>query len=141
MPLVTGTLTDFGLQPLTGAQPELIFTPQEPATKNGRLLATRPIVVTPQPSGYFEVDLISTVGVVPATWYEVTIRWVDPASGFDHVRWRLTVPDGGGQIGTLLAAPAGPGTFYAGRERPPVDGKIWLDTSGTDHIRLKLYVN
>jgi len=129
MPLVTGTLTDFGLQPLTGAQPELIFTPQQASTKNGRLLATLPVRVTPQPSGYFEVDLISTVGLVPATWYELTILWLAPGGGFDHLRWRVNVPAEGGQIGTLLDAPTGQDVIWVGPTRPPTDGPVWFNTA------------
>jgi len=129
MPLVTGTLTDFGLKPLADQQPQLVFTPQEASTKNGRLLATAPVLVTPQPSGYFEVDLVATAGLVPETWYELTILWLTPGGGFDHPRWRITVPAAGGQIGTLLSAPAGSGAVFIGSSPPPMPSQYtwWID--------------
>jgi hypothetical protein len=133
MSLVTGTLTDFGLQPLAGLQPQIVFKASAPATKNGRLLATRPTVVVPQSSGYFTVDLISTDGTTPQIWYEVSIRWLDLNGGYisvDFLQWKLNVPIDGGTIGELLDAPANSGQVWFGPEPPDVPSTYtgWVKT-------------
>lgn len=131
MPTVTGTLTDFGTVPLSSSlAPRLIFVPSGAAAKNGRLFASRPIVVVPQPSGYFEVELFSTEGTTPPTWYEVTIQWLEEATNPDHLSWKLRVPAAGGQIGALLEAPAPSGAVWFGTEPPEVPSRYtgWVKT-------------
>lgn len=131
MPLVTGTLTDFNLNPLTALQPELTFVPSGAATKNGRLFSARPISIRPEPSGYFSIDLASTDGTTPETWYVVIVRFLDGSGNADYLRWKLRVPNAGGQIGQLLEAPTNPGLVWFGPNPPPgtpVRGTGWIKT-------------
>ena len=134
MPLVTGTLSDFIRDPLAAAlSPQIVFVPSSAAAKNGLLFASRPIIVTPQPSGYFEVDLFSTEGTTPPTWYTVRIQWVESNGGYlgaDHLEWKLRVPADGGQIGALLDAPAPSGAVWFGPEPPSSPSRYtgWVNT-------------
>jgi hypothetical protein len=126
MPLVTGTLSDIAPKSLAALNPEIIVTLSEPTTRAGRLFTTKPLVIVPEPSGYFAFEVASTSGMIPYAWYELTIRWISATGGFDHLRWRLRVPNDGGQIGHLLEAPAGADNIWIGAEPPPVDGPIWI---------------
>lgn len=112
MPTITGTLSDIGLEPLTGLSPVLRFTPSSPAVdREGRVFASKPVEVTPAPNGAFSVDLASTEGLSPvgAHW-QVQVGWRNPTAdgtGFsptDALSHKLFVPTGGGRIGDLVAA-------------------------------------
>jgi hypothetical protein len=133
MPLVTGTLTDFITNPLAaGINPRIVFQPSGAAAKNGRLFASRPIIVAPQPSGYFEADLFSNEGTTPPTWYLVKIQWLDSDGGYvaaDNLEWKLRVPADGGQIGALLEAPSPTGAVWFGPTPPPVPSQYtgWIN--------------
>ena len=128
MPLVTGTLSDIAPNPLAGLRPQIIIALSEPTTKNGRLFATAPIIIEPDPSGYFAIELASTSGMIPTSgaWYSLTIRWLSASGGFDHLRWKLRVPSEGGQIGHLLEAPAGADNIWISPNPPPVPGPVWI---------------
>lgn len=140
MALVTGTLSDFGLEPMTSLEPEIIFRPSDVGVVSGRLLATKPIRVRPFTSGYFQVELTSTDYVEPASWYTVEIRWLDFEGGYaavDFVDWKLFVPQEGGAIGDLLESPVNPAMVYVSLT-PPTAGSLprgtwWLE-SNPDNI-------
>jgi len=136
MALVTGTLKDFGLAPLSTYQPLISFTPSSAALQGGLLLATRPVAVVPSASGAFSADLQPTDGLMPATWYSIRIQWLDSDGGYaavDFVEWKLFVPQEGGQIGDLVAAPVNPALVYTSLTPPEVggipSGTWWLESN------------
>lgn len=110
MPLVTGTLTDIGLEPLTGLSPRLLFTPSAPAVRvDGRVFASKPVEVVPAADGSFSVDLASTDGLQPrGVHWQVSAGFHLPtvdnrgAPGADYFLFELFVPLAGGQIGDLI---------------------------------------
>ncbi|GAA0960168.1 hypothetical protein [Frigoribacterium faeni] len=130
MATVTGTLSDFGYASLAPLRPEIAFIPSGAGVFGGRLMATRPVTVTPGTSGYFEVDL------VPADdrWFQIRIAWLDPVSGApdnDYVEPRLYVPELGGPIGHLLKAPSTPSTDVAWQPTAPKPwpvGLVWVNS-------------
>jgi len=138
MAIVTGTLTDFGLQALTSLSPRIIFTASEPATLSGRLFATVPIVVTPSATGTFSVDLQPTDFVTPGVFYRVRVEWLDAAGGYvgvDLLDWPLYVPAGGGAIGDLVQVDANPALAWVGVDPPPqlpVRTVWWLQVNPDD---------
>jgi len=141
MAIVSGTLSDFGLTPLAGFQPTIIFTPSGVGVSGTRLLATRPIQVTPNPDGQFQLDLMSTDDITPATWYEVQIRWLEPSGGYSHidfVDWKLFVPAAGGPLGNLLRAPSNNQLlviWQATEPNPWPVGVVWANTTTGDLLR------
>lgn len=110
MPLVTGTLTDIGLEPLTGLSPRLLFTPSAPAVRvDGRVFASKPVEVVPAADGSFSVDLASTDGLSPRhTHWRLQVQFrasTSGAGGFtasDFLPFELFVPLAGGPIGDLI---------------------------------------
>lgn len=133
MPLVNGTLTDFGLDPLATYAPRLTFRAAAPGTDGLGIYTTRPVEVVPAANGYFEVDLIATDALAAANYYNVQVHWtdVDPTrkDRTETLPWRLHVPPEGGALGDLLAAPASPGNVWVGADAPesPSAGTWWLD--------------
>jgi len=138
MPLVNGTLTDFGLDPIAGLTPRLVFMPASPGVAGLNVLTTLPVEVTPAANGYFEVDLASTQTIAPATYYIVKITWIDAAQNRRHrselLPWKLFVPPEGGALGDLLRVPSNPALTFTGTEAPynPAVGSWWLDPTTGD---------
>jgi len=136
MPTVTGTLKDFGLASISDRQPQIIFTPSGPAFSGSNILATTPIVATPDGSGAFSVTLTSSATLRPATWYAVRIEWLDSASNFMGVDIvdRLDVPPAGGAIGDLASIDFNPTSVYASPTAPssPAVATWWLNTTTGD---------
>lgn len=135
MAVVTGTLSDFQLDALAPYSPQVVFTPSGVATSLSRLLATRPVTVVPDATGFFSVDLVPSTTLVPDAWYDVTIRWLEADGGYaatDHVGWRLDVPPAGGTISDLFRVNAGRADVWIGPTEP-VDaqptGSLWINTS------------
>lgn len=134
MAIVTGSLRDFTTTAIPQARaPRIVFTPSGAGTTTTRLLASIPVVVTPDTSGAFSVDLAPTDQVMPAVYYRIRIEWLDASGGFvgvDIPDWSLAVPSSGGSIGDLLTAPANSGSVWIGLDPPPkpVPGTWWLQT-------------
>jgi len=139
MAVVTGTLKDFGLAPLTSYQPQITFTPSSATGKNGELYAARPITVVPNSAGSFIVDLLPTEDAVTAVWYEVKIQWLDSDGGYaavDFVNSKLFVPRAGGAIGALIEFPVNPALVYISLS-PPKAGNVppgtwWMHSNPND---------
>lgn len=135
MALVTGALSDVGIEAFPDLKPLLKFTPSGPATAGTRLFATKPVTVPVNAgSGIFSVDLQPTTSMRPAVWYVVTIEWLDPAGNYvsnDFLQWKLFVPSGGGNFGDLIGAPANPMLFWVSDTAPvsPQKGQRWLNTT------------
>lgn len=133
MPLVNGTLTDFGLDPMAGHAPRITFRPAAPGFNGLTVLATKAVDVTPAANGFFEVDLVSTDEIQPATHYVVQLHWTDTEptrkDRVDTLPWKLFVPVSGGALGDLLAVPANPAQVWVGTEPPadPEPGTWWYD--------------
>lgn len=111
---VTGTLTDLGLEPLTGLNPVLVFFPPESiALTTGHISVTEPVEVEPDSTGAFTAELASTDDLVGrGQRWRVALGWRDPdtfgASGhtrYDHPRWKIAVPRGGGRLVDMLDQP------------------------------------
>lgn len=122
MVAVTYTLTDFGLQTLTGKSPRVIFTPSGAGVKIEQLFPSTPIVSIPDASGHGVVDLEPTDGVVPSVWFTVSIEHLQPGGQYTHydvLDYRLFVPYGGGEIGSLPDAPLSPSTVLVSLDPPP----------------------
>lgn len=134
MATVTGTLNDFNLQSLASYSPRVVFTASEPAASPARLFSTKPIMVTPNASGGFTVELQPTTQLVPeGVFYRIRIEWLDSTGGFvgvDFVDWPLLVPDTGGSIQDLLDVAPGTSLVWVGLVPPPEDppkaGRLWL---------------
>lgn len=132
MAIVTGTLTDFGLTLLPGLQPVVIFQADSPGVSPGTVFVDRPIEVVPNSSGAFSVNLQPLDVVRPATFYRVTVKWLDSGGafiGFNEIPGKLYVTSAGGKIGDLLATEGGaPGLTWVGLTEPPTNGPYtsWL---------------
>lgn len=134
MPNVTGTLRDFNITTLAAYSPRIIFTASSAATSPTRLYSTKPIVVTPNLAGDFEVFLQATDTLNPSVWYTIRVEWLDSDGGYvgvDLLEWKLFVTDDGGSIGDLLAVPANPAQVWIGLEPPPhpTPGLWWLQAN------------
>ena len=143
MPTVTGNLSDFGLQSLAAYSPEVRFVPSSVAVEGPRLLATRPVVATPDARGFFAVTLASNEAMTPATWYELQIVWLEPGDGSgyaaaDFPDLRLHVPITGGAIANLLRVPATNALLVAFQPTEPDPwpvGLTWVNSVTGDLIR------
>lgn len=132
MPIVKGTLTDFGLDPLS-SEMELWFIPAHAGLRGLNLLSRKPVRVTPAKNGLFEADLVSTEAVSPATWYEMEIRYLDRREKkIERLPWELRVPAAGGILSDLLRVPSNPALVFTGEKAPPnpAPGSWWQDTTG-----------
>lgn len=128
MAVVTGTLSDFGLQSLVGKSPIITFTASSAGVKGGRLFSTTPIRVTPDAAGAFSVTLEATDGVVPEVWYQVGIEHLQTGGEYTHydvLGYRLYVPDAGGQIGSLPGVPLSPQNVLVSLDPPPPGYRGW----------------
>lgn len=137
---VTLKLSDFGLDPIAGLQPEIEFQPSEPGVgTGGKLLATAPIRVTPDSSGNGTVQLHTTDDLLPVgVHYKIVIRWLDAKGKFvraDNPNWKLQVPTGGGAIADLARLPFGFGITITSPTQPPIWvglGASWLQMDPSD---------
>ena len=135
MPIISGTLRDFGLTAFPGQNPVITFRANGPAvTQSGALLATKDINVTPDSAGDWSVSLAATDTLATGdVWYTISISWLDPANnyiGIDFPEWRLFVPaKGGGDLADLLEKPANPSLVWVGLTPPfaPTPRTKWLD--------------
>ena len=139
MPIVNGTLTDFGLDPLTVNSPVLYFRASSTGIAGLNILSKRKAVeVRPAAgNGFFEVDLVATAAVAPAdTHYIIELRYRDEAGMTisETLPWKLYVPGDGGALGDLLRVPANPALVFTGTEPPELAtaGVWWLDAATGD---------
>lgn len=110
MPSVTYNLSDVGLGHLTGLNPEVIFTLNEPNTAGAKIFSTRPEKSTPDSAGNGTVTLADTTVMSRAAWYTLSVRWQEPGvagmTGYSpvdvHTNLRIIVPAEGGPIGNLI---------------------------------------
>jgi len=124
---VTGTLSDFGLQPIAGLYPEIEFMPSGPAVASGgRLLITEPVRTTPSSGGAFTVNLQESDDLVPVgMFYKMSVKWLDAAGNYvrvDSPDWKIRVPTGGGPIADLIQLPFGAALVVTSPTAPP----LWL---------------
>lgn len=106
MAVMTGSLRDFAYRRMNFYNPRIIFTPSGVGTRGEFLIASEPVVVTPDEQGEFTVNLEPTQGVVPQIWYRITIEWSDAAGNFqkqDNPDWVLVVPFAGGRVAQNIA--------------------------------------
>jgi len=149
MPVVTGTLADFGLVPLAPYAPQLVWLPSGNAITTGSstfLLSTKPRVTIPAADGSWTVNLVQTdilVGISDPH-YKLRIEWLDPdnpsasPSGFEVPNWKIYVPAAGGKISDLIAAPWNPILAWVGETPPPGRGTpntLWLNPVTGDLMR------
>lgn len=130
MATVTGSLMDLGLTVMPGLHPEITFT-ADPGVDGGTIVAGRPVVVIPAADGAFSVNLWPTTTLRPATYYRITVRWLDAAGNFigmSEIPAYLYVSDLGGVLGDLLVTSGAPGMTWYGLEPPPIRGPFtsWL---------------
>lgn len=128
---ITGNLTDFSETKMNDYQPRITFSPSGPAMNGQQMLVTRPIVVTPNSAGGFQVSLAPNENYSPATTYKVRVDWLDSGGNCvfsDHMPWDLVVPTTGGDIGDLLKVPANPASVWISETPPPrpTPGTWWL---------------
>lgn len=131
MATITGTLSDFGLEPLSDRAPIIRFIPSAAGVNGARLFASTPITVTPAPDGSFAVELASTDGVVPDAWYTVQIEHLNSGgvpTHFDVLGLRIYVPlDYDGPMSELPGVPLSPDTVLVSLDLPPQGFKgYWL---------------
>lgn len=141
MPLVTGKLTDFGLDVMTDNAPRVVFTytnpdgrPQ-PGIAKASLLASHPVVSVPAYNGFFEAELTDTASISPAGYYLVSIEWRDDSTRVyrrDVLPGELYVPAAGGVLADLLRVPVNPALVWSGEEEPanPSPGTWWQKPNG-----------
>lgn len=143
MAVIVGTLRDFAAD-LIGEQPQLVFTASAPATSGSYLLATKPVICTPDADGDFTVNLQPTTSLTPYdVYYTMSIRWLDADGGYetrDYPSWHLYVPDvstnptGPSWISGLINQPVNPAWVWVSDTEPPdhVLGTWWLMPSTGD---------
>lgn len=137
MPKVTGTLRDFNIASLAAYSPRIIFTASSAATTSTRIYATKPIIVTPNLGGDFEVFLQASDTMNPIVWYTVRVEWLDADSGYvgvDLPDWKLFVPSMDSNIGDILDVPANPALAWVSLDPPlnPTPGLWWLKVNPDD---------
>lgn len=137
MPLVHGTLTDIGLNPIPGIATRLRFTPSQPAFDGAALYSAKPVEAEPDAAGGFEVDLLATVPLSQAVHIDVDVVYRDTETHMEHterVPWWLHVPEAGGPIGELLQFPGDAAKVYIGTEAPASGVKYqwWLNPDTGD---------
>lgn len=116
MAIITGTLVDVGLDPVTARYPELVWVPSAPTTTlNGQLVTAVPVETIPSSNGTWTAELISTNETSPPITYSLRIRLLDPASGYvwmDFPDWKISVPWEGGNLSDLIGAPLATGVVW-----------------------------
>ncbi|MFJ4026017.1 hypothetical protein ACIPWF_00825 [Paenarthrobacter sp. NPDC089989] len=142
MPLETVTfkLSDFGLEPIAGLQPEIEFQPSDPGLgTGGKLMATAPIRAVPDSNGNGTLQLHTTDDILPAgVHYKIVIRWLDGKGKFiraDNPNWKLQVPAGGGAIADLARLPLGPALVITSPTPPALWvglAAMWLQMDPSD---------
>lgn len=131
MPTITGTLSDFGLSPLSGASPRITFMPSGAGAESHRLFSSTPVKVEPDASGAFSVELQSTDGVVPEVLYTVQIEHLSAGGAFTHfdvLGLRIFIPrEYDGPLTELPGVPLTPDTVLVSLDLPPQGFKgYWL---------------
>ena len=136
MPIIAGTLTDFGAVPLAAAQAEITFSPSGVAASNSGIFATRPVKVSPNNAGSFTVNLLATTLLRPDVWYTVRISWLDSDGGYvaiDFADWKVRVPPEGGNLQDLIDAPVRGGLVWIGPSAPdPTVFDTWVHSITAD---------
>lgn len=133
MALYTGTLTDCGLGALADRELTLSFRLEQPAsTSGGGLLATRPVVVTPDSQGGFSVTLVPSTSIVGGGGkYVLAASWLSDSGTYSRADFfRFTAMRGGGTI-TLESEGVDPNKVWVG-DQPPTNlttWRWWLDTT------------
>lgn len=141
MPVVTGKLTDFGLDPMLDNKPRVVFTYTNPAGRpqsgiaKTSILASHPVIADPAYNGYFEAELMDTASISPAGYYTVTLEWRDDETRVyrrDTLPGELYVPAAGGILADLLRIPVNPALVWSGEEEPanPSPGSWWQKPNG-----------
>lgn len=139
---ITGALSDFGLQSLTGSQPRIVFSPNGPAFKGSRVFATKDVVVPVMGSGSFSVQLESTENLRPYRTFTVRVEWLNPPVtsggspgwvGVDIIE-NFQVPPQGGAIGDIAGLLYDPTAVWVSPTAPPNPALStwWLNTTTGD---------
>ena len=101
--LYTGRLTDFGESPFPGDYPRLSVHPQRDAFSPDGPAAAKRIPIFPGVDGWFGVELIASVDLLPPTSYTLRCEWLaaegEPPLGW--AQWDFTAQIGGGSIATM----------------------------------------
>ena len=149
MPVISGSLSDIGLAPLTGASPLLRFTPSSAAVDgNGRVFASKPVEVTPNSAGAFSVTLASTLNLVPkGTHWRLEVLFRSSSAdgaGYTHSDFPPLKVFVGSADASIADAVAGDPALWAsllhvGTTPPAVlrAGLLWIDTSGAVAVMKK----
>lgn len=139
MPIVNGTLADFGLDPLTTNDAVLQFKASTAGVTGITLMAaSKPVQTVPAANGFFEVELTSTDEIAPGgISYAVTVQYREDGSRYlkrELLPWKLLVPAEGGALADLLMVPSNPAQVWIGTEPPtdPEPGTWWLDPETGD---------
>lgn len=141
MALVVGNVSTFGLESLSMLPIDLSFVPSGPAASGSKyLLISKPVPATValNGSGAFSVNLASTDGVYPLSWYTVRTEWLDPAGNFtriDFPDWKLFVPAEGGDFADLVQFPQNPQLVWVSLTEPtaiPTGNSLWLKDNPND---------
>ena len=135
MAIVTGKLTDCGLQSMAGKAINLVFTLNEPSSAGGAFLVTEPIAAVFTGTN-FTVTLQDTETLDQAgRFYSVSATWLDSAGMFvkvDFPDWRLFVPVVGGTLSDLVVnfSPNPYLVYWQATQPDPWPVKsVWVDTS------------
>lgn len=144
MAIVTGILSSYARLPMYGLSPVIEFHPTGPSTQvfGSVIFASKTITATPsEVDGSWSVDLASTRDLLPATWYEVVVVWLDSAGNYvakDFMPGRLYVPTTGGAFADLFRVGGNPLLVWidSGAPTPPpsaVPGDLVFDPT-TDNL-------
>jgi len=134
---VYGHVTQMTTEPVFGLQARVQILIPENVMFSSSVVITRPAPVTPDPSGYWVVNLLPSVLTRPAIDYSLMVTWLDAAGNFvseDRPNFTFRVPLEGGQLRDLIITR--PSAFQvavtAVEPAPAGDNLFWLNPSSGD---------
>ncbi|GAA2230299.1 hypothetical protein N1031_06970 [Herbiconiux moechotypicola] len=142
MPVITGSLKDFGLGSLAARSPVLVFTPSAVGVDpTGRIYPMDPVEAVPAPDDTFSATVARTTNLLPEVFLRLAIRYEsgDGPPSEDLAGIEIRVPEAGGNVKDLMRAPVPNGRILiADSEAEAIrrGARLWIDNS-TNPARLK----
>ncbi|MEW1707000.1 hypothetical protein AB0230_07135 [Microbacterium sp. NPDC089190] len=141
MPLVTGSVRTWQLQPLPPNERLLVrFVPSAATSAGTTVLPLREEAVEPPPDGSISVNLAQTTNTRNDVFFRVVLEWFVRdrlnekwvTQGRSELPGELRVPAAGGDLAELLSIKPRPGSTLYGLGAPPssLRGVQYVDITG-----------